>query len=215
MMTREEFLTKVQERGGFEGRDAEQIARAVLSALGEVLTADERASLAAHVPEPVARLLGPGAGARASGLDGLVARVAERTGLSRSHALEAALVVCRALVADLAAEERERLAAHLGPALGRLFEVPGEGGEPERSFRIPAEPPPGEGRTLATGRPGSRHPLSDARPETAHAESVARSDDPHADSKLSSAHGLTQEALHESLADGKPGPKRNLADTRD
>ena len=50
-------------------------------------------------------------------------------------------------------------------------------------------------------------------PERAH--SVARSENPHADSKLSTASGLTQEILHETLAEGKPGPSRKVADTQD
>jgi hypothetical protein len=63
-------------------------------------------------------------------------------------------------------------------------------------------------RTLSEGKPGSRHPLSEARLDRAQSNSVARADEPHADTKLSSARGLTQERLHETLAVGRPGPKR-------
>jgi hypothetical protein len=55
-------------------------------------------------------------------------------------------------------------------------------------------------RTLAEGRAGHSRPLYAARPDNAQTESVASSANPHGDTKLSSAHGLTQEREAESLA---------------
>jgi hypothetical protein len=52
--------------------------------------------------------------------------------------------------------------------------------------------------------------MSEATADRAHADSVARSDAPHEDTKLSSARGTTQERLHETLAEGRPGPRRPI-----
>jgi hypothetical protein len=72
----------------------------------------------------------------------------------------------------------------------------------------------GHGDTLAEGRPGSRHPLSEARSDRSQSESVVATENPHADTKLSSAHGLTQEREGESLATGHSGSDRPLDEGR-
>jgi uncharacterized protein (DUF2267 family) len=216
IMDRDTFLEQVRARGDFSGEDVEEAVSAVLGTLGELLTPDEAAALAAQIPEPMAQHLRPGLPARSMSLDEVYAGVARRADLSPARALEVTQIVCGVLAASLAPDVQSRLAAHLGPAVGRLFEAPaGDSATPERSVHMPTAPQPGEGHTLATGRPGSAHPLSEAHPESAHAHSVARSDNPHADTKLSSAQGLTQEALHETLAEGKPGPTRTVAETKD
>jgi hypothetical protein len=104
------------------------------------------------------------------------------------------------------------LQRHL-PQLAFLFELRETTPEPESPDQVrPSERPDNRwDNTLASGRPGSRHPISDARPNRAHAHSVARSDNPHGDTKLSSSHGFTQERENETLADGRPGPKRTLS----
>lgn len=217
-MSRDAFFEKVHALGSIADADFEMIVAAVLLTLGERLTRDEVAILAGQVPEAIIHWLRPGTRAGAVDLDEVYARVAQRAGLRRPRAMEATQIVCRALTEDLADDARARLVAHLGPALGRLFEAPG-GSMPsvrlERPARPARAPRPGEGHTLVNGRPGSRHPLSEARPERAQAESVVRSDNPHGDSKLSSARGVTQEVLHETLAEGKAGPLRTVADTED
>jgi hypothetical protein len=110
-------------------------------------------------------------------------------------------VVLRALGEILDADVRARLRRALPEALARQLEVP-EHGEPP-PYGPPRSAPP---HTLASGRPGSRHPLSEGAPSRGHEHSVARNSDPHAETKLSSAHGLTQERFGESLAtyDGRP-----------
>lgn len=209
------FFAQVRDRGGIGDSEAPSAVRAVFSALGELLTADETAALAAQIPTDLAQWLRAAPRARAMSLDDLYARVAEQTGLPVPRALEVTQAVCRALAVQLRPDVRDRLSAHLGPVTGRLFEVPHEGTPSQRPIHLSSPPASGEGRTLATGRPGSRHPLSEAHPESAQAHSVARSDNPHSDRKLSSASGLTQEILHETLAEGKPGPSRKISDTQD
>lgn len=214
-MDRAVFFEQVEGRGGVAGDEAEKAVIAVFSALGELLTADETAALAAQIPTSMTQWLRAQRRAKSMTLDELYARVAAETRLPLPRALEVTQAVCRALATQLRPDVRERLVAHLGPSTGRLFDLPIEGMPSQRPLHMSGPPPSGQGHTLATGRPGPRHPLSEAHPETAHTHSVARSEDPHSDSKLSSARGLTQEILHETLADGKPGPARKVADTQD
>ena len=210
-MQQNAFFEQVRDHGGIGAGDVEKAVSAVFSTLGELLTADETAALAAHIPEPAAQWLRARPRSRSMDLDDLYTRVAERMGLPPARALEMTQVVCRVLHPEV----RSRLMTHLGPVMGRLFEIPVLGSPSQRPLHLSAPPPSGAGHTLATGRPGSLHPLSEAHVDSAHTHSVARSDNPHADSKLSSAHGLTQEILHETLAEGKPGPTRKVADTQD
>ncbi len=214
-MLQNAFFEQVRDHGGIGAEDVEKAVSAVFSTLGELLTADETAALAAHVPEPAAQWLRARPRARSMDLDDVYARVAERMGLAPARALEITQVVCRVLAVSLHPEVRSRLMTHLGPVMGRLFEIPVHGSPSQRPVHLSAPPPSGAGHTLATGRPGSLHPLSEAHADNAHTHSVARSDNPHADSKLSSAPGLTQEILHETLAEGKPGPARKVSDTQD
>ncbi len=214
-MQQNAFYEQVRDHGGIGAGDVEKAVSAVFSTLGELLTADETAALAAHIPEPAAQWLRAKPRARSMDLDAVYARVAERTGLPAARALEITQVVCRELAVTLHPEVRSRLVTHLGAVLGRLFEIPVAGAPSQRPVHLSAPPASGAGHTLATGRPGSLHPISEARADDAQTHSVARSDNPHADSKLSSAHGLTQEILHETLAEGKPGPARKVADTQD
>lgn len=215
-MNRDAFLEQVRARGDFSEGDVEKAVSAVLATLGELLTGDEAAALVTQLPEPVAQELRPSGPAQTMSIDEVYARVAERADLSRGRALEVTQIVCSVVATSLAADVQQRLVAHLGPDLGRLFDPPSRDSvAPERPVHMPGAPEPGEGRSLSTGRLGSDQPLSEARPESAHSQSVARSDNPHADTKLSSARGLTQEALHETLAEGEPGPTRTVAETED
>lgn len=209
------FFEHVRERSGIGGGEAEKAVPVVFAALGELLTADETAALAAQIPTAMAQWLRAQRRAKSMGLDEVYARVAGATALPLPRALELTQAVCRALALQLRPDVRDRLVAHLGPHAGRLFEIPHEGTPSQRPLHLSGPPPSGEGRTLATGRPGPRHPISEAHPDTAQTHSVARSENPHEDSKLSTASGLTQEILHETLADGKPGPSRKIADTQD
>ena len=86
-------------------------------------------------------------------------------------------------------------------------------------FRSPpsSEPPPEHPvakkerhHTLATGKPGAEHPLNESRPHAAQAHSVVREKNPHADTELSSASGMTQERLDESLATVQPDDTRTI-----
>jgi uncharacterized protein (DUF2267 family) len=210
-MTTEDTLLAQIERQGLSSEQAGMALRATLEALGAALVENERCAVSATLPAALRQSFDTRAHLPDLDLEGFFQRVRrhERTPAGRSR--EHAQIVCRALSEALPAEVVVLLTKHV-PWLVPLFESPGKTAppdEPER-FQGPSRPPTFDG-TLARGRPGSRHPLSDSRPERAHPESVVRSEEPHADTKLSSAHGFTQEREHETLATGRPGAKRPLS----
>lgn len=215
-MNEHPLLRSMIHLGGFEGVDvAEPAARGVLSAMRAGLPDEDASALAGALGEPLARILREGAYERPMDLAGLRDRVVEQTGLYPGRAVEVIQVVCRALREVLPEDAAARLRPLLPEALRPELDEPSEPLPPPVPERHERPDAPGEGRTLATGRPGSRHPLSEAAPRTAHSQSVARNDDPHGDTKLSGARGLTQERLHESLAEGHPGPEHTLSGDRD
>jgi uncharacterized protein (DUF2267 family) len=207
----EDWLTRVESTGVFSDREA--IARAVgatFEALGGCLVEDEAHALAPSLPPEAARALLDAPGGSDASLSAFYGRVAALLGVREGVAMEHAQVVCRAVAVDVPEEVRERLRRHV-PELAVLLEVT----PPERSPHVAdvQKRPEAHHHNLAEGRPGSRHPISTARPGEGHAESIAQSDDPHGDTKLSSAHGTTQEREGETLATGDARAKRPISDT--
>lgn len=199
-----------------QASEAERAVEATLPSLAEVLAADDADALRRGLPAQASRWLQvdtPAAERPSDDVDAFYARVADRSGLELGFAREQAQAVLAA-VAEIADQDAvHRVTRHLRPELAALFSLPHEGLGP-RSHSPRSAPTPGATSTLAAGRPGSRHPIAEARPDAAHAHSVARSSDPHGDSKLSSARGLTQERLDESLATGRSGPRSTVAESR-
>jgi uncharacterized protein (DUF2267 family) len=211
-MVEEPLLRSMLRLGGFDDTNqADQVARAVLTALRAGLPDDDAAAIAEHLGAPYAQVLREGAYEGPLDLPDFVGRIACKSGMYSGRIIEAVQVVCRALrevlPEDTSARLRPLLPEALRPELDEPIEPPAPS-VPERKVRPEG---PGEGHTLATGRPGSRHPLSESAPPSGHAQSVALSDDPHGDTKLSGARGLTQERLHETLATGHPGPEHPVA----
>jgi hypothetical protein len=214
-MDLEVFIDTVASRAGIEdpaAMRARACVEAVLAALTEQLVPDEASALAHALPEPLARVVRDTVGAGAQGAEVLYRSVAEREQAPLGFAMEHAQIVLQVLAEQLPLPTRVRLERHLDPDVAALFAPRPPTPAPPAHVHHEPTLAPGEGTTLATGRPGSRHPLSEARPPLAHAHSVARSDDPHADTRLSSSSGLTQERLHETLAEGHPGSKKPLAE---
>jgi uncharacterized protein (DUF2267 family) len=202
------FISRVEELSGFAGRaDVMRAIRATLVALGERLRDEERAALAREIPRSLRSLLDRAAYAGDFDRDELFARVARHGALDRGRALEYAEIVCEALATELPWDLLARLRRELGPSIASLLV------EPERPPVVATASPP-SGSTMASGRPGSRHPVSEARLDRAQTGSVVRAANPHADTKLSSARGLTQERLEETLASGQPGAVRSLSETK-
>jgi uncharacterized protein (DUF2267 family) len=209
----EAWFEELRLRAGLEDpAAAERALRAVLESLGEILTPDEASLLSGLLPGELAVVVQAGAGCGLSpgDYDALVdaVEIRENAGIAaaREHVSATFAILGEAAEGDSGAELRRRLP----PFLASMLDARTHLGRPPR--HVPHghdEPEPRE--TLATGRPSSKHPVSEARPEAAHANSVARSDEPHQDTKLSSARGLTQERLGDTLAEGTPGPRRAIS----
>lgn len=127
-----------------------QALRNVLLALGERLTADERASLAAALPQD----LRPSLSARTRNVAPrpFVTAIAQLQGVPGGRAAEYASSVCRVLGESLDREAVARLLRAL-PEVEALF-VAVDSGEPP--------PHPRHRNSLAEGRPGSAHPIATA-----------------------------------------------------
>lgn len=206
-----ELLRHLSTHAGLDDAAARRAVEATLAALGEILAADEAARLGRSLPPAWATKLSSSPLASAEGRswdrERFVERVAAHAAVGPTNALDEATAACAALSALLDEETRSSVARALG-AGGALFEIVAEGRPPRRSH---ASEPPARA-TLAEGRAGSRHPVSEAAPHGAQSGSVAEAN-PHGDAKLSSARGLTQEALGDTLAEGKPGPRRTLGES--
>jgi len=117
--------------------------------------------------------------------------------------MERIQMICTALEPVLPPDLVPDLLRELPPPFQAAF---GRHPTPSPPLRAPrgtlASGRPGSGRPLSEAAPGSTHPLHSARPAAAHQESV-QSSNPHGDTKLSSAHGTTQEREHETLAEGR------------
>ena len=195
-------------RGLLRRRDADRAIHATLATLGAYLDAPEARLVAAVLPDELRAVFARrpfDARLDPAGFFDDVQRT-ERGRAARVR--EDAQVVCAALAEVLPNESRARLVKELPAALAALFEL-----------RPAPEPPAYATRhdprhhTLATGAPGSLRPLSDSSPPPPASASVARAN-PHAETKLSSARGLTQDELHDSLATTEPRDERTIARAR-
>jgi uncharacterized protein (DUF2267 family) len=200
-------------RGGLvDEENAKAALRATLAAVAERMTDDERALLAGMLPEDLTAALAR----RRRGMNGdsaaLYERVRRLEHTTASAAREHAQIVLRVFGSLIAEEQRVRLERALPRDVVHLLR------------REASEPPPPHPdsrqstpmNTLAAGRPGSTHPVSTGRPPAGQTHSVVENADPHGETKLSSAHGLTQERFRESLATGRPpGPSRPLDEATD
>jgi uncharacterized protein (DUF2267 family) len=207
------LIERVAELAGMtEIKDARRAISATLAALAERMPRPEKDLLAEAIPDRWAEMVATTEQGGAVDVEDLVIHVQRREAVPFGFAREHTQVVFRVLAELLP----ETLLAKLGRALpddiASLFRRP----EP------PAPPPPHpttrrerEHHTLATGKAGSHHPLSESAPVDAHSGSVARTDNPHADTKLSSAEGMTQERLHESLATSEEDDDRTIANASD
>jgi uncharacterized protein (DUF2267 family) len=202
-----DILRRVRELAPFPDESSARTAiSVVVEALGAMLTRDEQNALSLAVPDEIAQMLRRAEPWTQSTTRDFFKSVAARRGVPLSHAIEQAVVVCRAVGEVLTPSARARLARTV-PALASIMQPPQEYGEPA--------PHAGFGERahdLAEGRPGAEHPLASSDLQRlAHEHSVARSSDPHAETKLSSACGLTQEREARTLATGEPGSRRSLA----
>ena len=199
-MTLEGLLESLARRGLPDRETAKRAVRATLAVLGERLVDDEAAALAAVLPAELAQAVDNVEYDADFGSADLYERVARRELTAAGAAKEHAEMILGALGEFLDDDLRARLARALPRQVGDVL-----------LGRPPWDEPPPHGMpgraeaatTLAMGRTGSRHPLCDATAPACQTHSVACNPSPHDDTKLSTSRGLTQERLHESLADSR------------
>lgn len=208
-MNRAGFIAHVAELGAFaHPEEADAAVEATLAALGTVLVPSERRAISESLPEGLRGLLATPRHAPNLDVERFYQLVQRHERVRPGRAREHAQIVCRALAEVVSPECRALLVRHV-PWLESVLLAPAPLPLAPGPERVPPAAP--SSTTLATGRPGARRPLAAANPDRAQSHSVARSDDPHGDTKLSSSHGTTQERERETLATGKPGPKRSLS----
>lgn len=193
------LLDHVRSRTGCSGREARRALSATVTTLASCLDAPARAALAHELGE-LAPDIARSEETPAMDAVALYAEVGRRSRLAPAHALEATGAVLETLSEALPGDLVVRMRKLLHPSLAdklvpRLVE-----GEPPVHVR---HHPPFEmhrGPTLSTGRPGFVEPLADARRSGAQSGSVTMGP-AHQDTKLSSAHGTTQEQDDRTLAE--------------
>lgn len=200
----------VMRRGLRRRRDADRAIHATLASLGAYLDEPEARLVCDALPGELKPLLERHAFDARLDPNGFFDDVATAERAPALHAREHAEIVCAALAEVLPNESRARLVKELPAPLGALFELaPSVSSPPHATHHDPRH------HTLATGEPGSLHPVAESAPRAAAENSVARPN-PHAETKLSSAHGLTQDDLHESLATTtEPSDDRSIARSRE
>lgn len=214
-MDLQRLIDDVLSRGAFGGpEEARRAVEAVLGAFGACLVPDEARALSADFHGSIGRLVLDNATGAEASREAIYRRTAVLENVPLGRAAEHTQIVLMSMVEHVPEAILLRLVRHLGPDVGELLTPRRPAEEPPIRLHQPKEPALGKGHTLSTGRPGSSHPVSEAHLETAQTHSVARSENPHEDTKISSSHGLTQEREHETLAEGRAGPKRPLGESR-
>jgi uncharacterized protein (DUF2267 family) len=193
-MNEHEFFERVSRHSGLEeGPELQRFVSAALRALGEGLTAAEVALLDEELPPRLAESLREVEHGQARDLDSVLTRLCARTGVRPGIGLEQLGIVAETLAEEVRPEVMDPIRRALPWRLGRLFLPPPE----------PREAPAhhdARRRTLAEAPAASSRPLYASGPDAGQSDSVATSSNPHEDTKLSSAHGLTQEREEETLA---------------
>jgi uncharacterized protein (DUF2267 family) len=209
-MDYDRFLEQVAARTGLSSRaQVETAVRAVTEALGALVDHAHRDELTAHLPAPLAQMLRGAPSDADADASAFLRRVAGAEHLPAGFAVEHATAILETIGSGLHPSVRRQFASHLPEEMRDWL-------EPRRGAAPP--PPPSHarhhegGHRLSDGRPGSAHPISESAPRPAHSESVAQSTDPHADTRISSAHGTTQEREQEDLAEGHPGASRPISE---
>lgn len=203
-MTEQQFLERVAERAPLHSRgEARPVVRAALRAFGRCLSRLESEALASELPAELRPSLTGVEHGQPLHLADLREELARDEQVRPGFATEHLMVVAQTVAESASDAALERIRLELPGEIAELFH------RPEFAEEAPVHAHP-ERRTLAEGSPGSSLPVAEATADRAQSESVARAANPHADTKLSSAHGLTQEREHESLADGEAGSSRPL-----
>jgi uncharacterized protein (DUF2267 family) len=202
----ERFLDRVMDRAGHPDASAvERGVRATLRTLGGHLGGVPPA-LHDALPRSLRPELAAGDEDDALRPAELYQRLADRTGLRVGVTLEIVQSTLAELTEQLDEAAVGLLRRLLPPAWAALLP---ERREPSRATAATAAT---TGHTLASGRPGGSRPLFEAPPPVGQADAIATSDDPHGD-RLATAHGPGPRDEARTLAEGRPGSRRAVADS--
>ena len=210
MIDERALLGRIAEFGGLNATDAAVAIRATLVTLGERIEYEKRQVITRELPADLGSLFRARKYRGTFGIEEFFNRVRRREKVGLGFAREHAEIVCRALAELLSKDARSTLEHVLPESFDILFRVPTEVGSPAE-YRVPRS---AKHHTLATGAPGARHPLSESKPRDASSHSVGE-ENPHGDTKLSSAEGMTQERLDDSLATAEPNTRRTIGSASD
>lgn len=212
-MNEEELIDALALRGLPDRGAAGRAMRAALSAFTECLTQAEAEAFARSFSGDLASRARRGPDSRDETWDAeeLFEVVRRRENVSPGAAREHTQIVLAAIAERLDPEVRAWLLKSLPAGVAALLRPRDVGASPPHTH--PGHAPPLT--TLASGKPGSHHPLSESAPGRAQSHSVVSEENPHGDTKLSSARGLTQERLADTIATGRPGPERPISEARD
>jgi hypothetical protein len=189
--------------GGATAGSSEQVVVSVLEEIGPWIGRFDLNQMRDLPDEALKALRSPREEPDVLDVDAVSRAVSERLGVPLSHAAELVPSVCRVVDEALDEEGRHHLRRNLPDSLVQTFER----SKPHEATRLA-----GVGHTLADGEAGSRRPVSEA--DVAEEDSVAADDDPKGDTKLSGAKGIAQERRRRTLAEGKPGSTRSIADKK-
>ena len=123
-VTFDEFIKRVQERGGFDAREhAERATRATLAVLGQRLAGGEPSDLAAQLPGGLVELARYDGPAESFDTAEFYRRVADREqmGCTPGRAREHAMAVMSTVVDQITEGERQDLASQLPGDYGELL----------------------------------------------------------------------------------------------
>lgn len=123
-MNRDEFLSKVKERGEYADRaEAERVTRTVLATLGERL-GPEAEDLAAQLPGDLAADVPSGGAATGYGEDEFLRRIAEQLGTSAEIARWDASAVLTTVAESITGGQLNQVLSRLPSGYAELFGKP-------------------------------------------------------------------------------------------
>ncbi len=198
MQSWQSFVERVAQRfGNSEPDELKARVRATLVTLGKYIPEIDRKHF--ELPAEAAEHLG----AHPSSTEDFdLDTIAALLGMPPGEGREFVLCVLAAIDESQVGEARQHWLRNLPEEVAEALPI-------EKARRPESKTGPA-GHTLADGRAGSRRPIATSS-DTQH-DSATSDHEPHGDTKLSTAKGTTQERLGRTLAEGKPGSSRSLAD---
>ncbi len=198
------LIDHLRARTGAGSREARRMLSATVTILAECLDPPVRRLLLIEVGD-----LGAGAQRmhERPSLDAveLGAEIGRRAHLTAAHAVEATEACLEALAGALPEELLVRMRKLLHPSVAALLATRDLEADPPAHVRHHPPYSMHRGPTLSTGRPGFQESLAEGKGGGASGQSGSvTAEQPHEDTKISTAHGTTQEQDDRTLAESGP-----------